>query len=398
MNYETEEQFTPASHDFHKHTSLEQRKKLGQYMTPSLVSKHLVSELDIQPNERVLDPAVGTGELLFHALLSQPDAYYEGWDVDKHVLDYARQNLPSGIPLESKSALEALPLEKWDVIIANPPYFEMKLNDAQKAYFAPVMGGRPNIFTLFFYQAMCLLKEGGRLGFIVPPSMNNGAFFLNLRRFLIKQGHIKHIKIFTDAKLFHGAQIAAQAIIIEKGKMRKEQPFVFHREDKPFFVEDKESILSFWEGKSSLHDLGYKVITGPIVWNRYKGQFASSEGSIPIVYASDIGVDGKLSWDSRNEYRRYIAKQSRLPVSKRAIVVNRVTRGLGSRSLRAALVNKEFYGENHINVILPRSGLTPLVSMDELLRKIQSVDTRYITAFTGSAQISTRELEYLIPL
>ena len=78
------------------------------------------------------------------------------------------------------------------------------------------MGGRTNIFSLFIYQGLKLLKNGGYLAFVVPPSMNNGAYFSKLREFIVENSNIEFMKVLKDPKMFHEALQSTMIIILKK--------------------------------------------------------------------------------------------------------------------------------------------------------------------------------------
>lgn len=373
-------------------------------MTPRAVSSLLLDRVPIKPGDRVLDPAVGTGELLNAARIRVPDAIYEGWDIDPTVLKYATQ--ADSIIYSEKDCLTIDATPEYDVIIANPPYFEFKLDDLQKAKFKPVIGGRVNIFTLFFYQAMNLLKDGGHMGFIVPPSMDNGAYFKNLRKFLLSQAELVDLYVIHKSDHFIDAQTSAQIIVFRKTtSSTKDSKFVFTSVDKSnntensIFTTDVDYLEKAWDGKKSLWDLGYSVATGCIAWNQYKGQFVTKENGVPIIYAKDIKVDGTISAHPNFSERRYLPRSVHPgSIKSGAIVVNRITGAVGSGILRAALVDDgEFFGENHVNVITARQGVEQVVDLPELLTKIASVDATYLSLLTGNTQISAKELAHHIP-
>ena len=114
--------------------SLESRKALGQYMTPASIGDVMADMLDLDPasSPDVLDPACGTGELLLAVQRACPNAHLFGFDIDEGMVDAARENVPdSNIRLLSIFD-EASVAEhgKYDYVIGNPPYFEMKKDRA----------------------------------------------------------------------------------------------------------------------------------------------------------------------------------------------------------------------------------------------------------------------------
>lgn len=393
-------EFLQSSLDYTANTPLEHRKKNGQYMTPRAVSSLLLDRLPIKPGDKVLDPAVGTGELLYAASERVPDAVYEGWDIDENILSYTKPQ--ENISFAQKDALSLDASPAYDVIIANPPYFEFKLSAEQKRKFLPVIGGRVNIFSLFFYQSMNLLKDGGYLGFIVPPSMNNGAYFKNLRRWLLAEAELQDLLVISKSDHFIDAQTAAQIIVFQKKQGPKNHQFVFSSKDKsngsdtPIFTSDVEYLRNAWQGKQSLWDLGYVALTGSVPWNLYKGKFLS-EG-VPLIYSKDIALDGSVVLSPKLADRRYLPEGIPGQVSSPAIVVNRITGSVGSGALRASIYRGgAFYGENHVNVILPRQGVEPAVSVDDLYHRVRDVDGGYLGLLTGNTQISAKELSHHIP-
>ena len=247
-------EFLQTSLDFSANTPLEHRKAMGQYMTPRAVSSILLDRMPIQQGDTILDPAAGTGELLYAAAARVPDATYEGWDIDETILKYTT-NTPN-ITFKQVDCLTVDAKETYDVIIANPPYFEMKLDASQKAKFSSVVGGRTNIFSLFFYQAVKLLKDGGHIGFIVPPSMNNGAFFKNLRQFLLDNCELVDLHIITKSDHFIDAQTSAQIIVLKKTKAPVlSKKFVFVSTDNAtgkenvIFTQNTDYLAAAWDGK-----------------------------------------------------------------------------------------------------------------------------------------------------
>lgn len=372
-------------------------------MTPHAVSSILLDRLPIKKGDTVLDPAVGTGELLYAAAERVPGATYEGWDIDASILEYTT-NTPN-ITFKQEDCLAVDAKEKYDVIIANPPYFELKLDAAQKTKFASVIGGRTNIFSLFFYQAVQLLKDGGHMGFIVPPSMNNGAFFKNLRKFLLESCELVDLHIINKSDHFIDAQTSAQIIVFKKTKTPAlSKKFVFVSTDNStakenvIFTQNTDYLAKAWVGKKSLWDLGYIVSTGSVVWNQNKDNFVGENDGIPLIYAKDIKANGTIAYHAPLNDRRYLPVGTSDAITGGGIVVNRITGAVGSGVLRAALKNDgPFFGENHVNVVTARKNFTPEIDLSELLVRIRQVDPAYLALLTGNTQISARELGHHIP-
>lgn len=396
--------FTPETIEWLKTANLKERQSKGQYMTPRHLRSYLLDQLDLKPGHKVLDPAVGTGEFLRQALEIQPEIEVTGWDVDCSILEIARRNCPSA-NLVCRSGLDDYEGELFDFVIGNPPYFELKLDSHAKSKFSQVVNGRPNIYGLFFQVGLEVLKPGGTLAYVVPPSMNAGAYFKSLRQYLTKTNHVVSLKVFNDSSMFVDAQTAVQVIVIRKGLGASKHTFEVNDPHSGVtslvFCEDPKSFAKLYEGCVSLFSLGYEAVTGTTVWNQHKESLvnkADSADTIPLLYARNI-VDGGIELTSDDRRPQYI-RGGRSMIGE-AIVVNRIIGGVGKGVIKAGLIPEgfRFAAENHLNVIRPIAGSTQKVSVRELFELINDPEIiEKARTLTGNTQLSATEWTYLIPI
>ena len=66
---------------------------------------------------------------------------------------------------------------KFDIVIANPPYFKLNKNDPRATRHAYAVYGQPNIYGLFMVACARALAPEGRWCFITPRSWTNGPYF-----------------------------------------------------------------------------------------------------------------------------------------------------------------------------------------------------------------------------
>ena len=405
------ENLSKGSLDYLSSTSIEKRNRLGQYLTPRMISELAVKHLPMKLGDKVLDPAVGTGELLLAVKRANPSVSLYGWDVDVEVLGVARGNLGLKAKLINQDALWVTDKNNFfDVVIANPPYFEMPISTREREAYGEVISGRANIFALFFKKAIELVKDEGYLAFIVPPSMNNGGYFTSLREYIVKNSEIKFIKVINDSTLFLEAQTSVQIIILQKKinpKLNKRyvvdlKKITSSPVSRYLFTEVAGKIEESWTGKSSIYNLGYTVITGSLPWNQHKTSLYAeqSEGFLLVYYSKDIGSDGKITFNPNMDKRRFMDSTKKDPLEGQAILVNRIVGGVGVGALRAAMVKGKYYAENHVNVIIPRVETKQLVSLPKLHKALTSDPSikGYLQAFTGNTQLSASELKYFIPI
>jgi len=397
-----DKQFSNVTADWLRSSDLNERKALGQYMTPAYLRDYLLDKISLFPGARVLDPAVGTGEFLRSAIEIEPGIHAFGWDIDPKILQFARANVPEA-SLSELSALELPAKEEFDFVIGNPPYFEMKLTGDQSSQFSEVVAGRANIFALFFKVGIEALKPGGMLAYVVPPSMNNGAYFKALRRFLTKQNHILSVKVFSKSDLFVDAQTSVQVITVKKGKGKSSNvlELPIRGDLEPLIFENVAEIEAHYKNSSSLFDLGYEAVTGNIVWNQHRDSLTNdrSKAQTTLYYARNIS-GGKIVLvedEKKPQYLNFIPSTKFLGP---AILVNRIIGGVGKGVINAAFVpeGEVFCAENHLNVIRVRKNTIPNITFSELLELISSEDTlRTARLVTGNTQLSATEWNYLLP-
>ena len=429
------------------------RKVGGQYLTPRPVAEALIDRVDLRRGMKVLDPGVGTGELLRAVLDREPGAKAFGWDVDVTAIEAARELVPEA-DLEVKSALEdevpSDPVDGFDLVVGNPPYFQLRLEPADRERFAAVISGRANIFALFFQIGLGQLRPGGTLAYIVPPSMNSGAYFEGLREYLTSGAGVCDLTILEGTDIFEGANTAAQLLVLKKdsegqnsnpqagnavgrktrspGHNPTHREFVFRREvpeagfRRVIFSPDPARLESEFEGRRTIWESGLEAVTGQVIWNENRDRLVEEPGPgrVRLVWSHDIGEGELREVPGKEGKPAYYdtSGEGKSPLTGPAIVVNRVVGAVGRGELRAALIpaGEQFLAENHVNVIRPRSAEDrggsgynqggrksdpPVSEVDwggvlaSLLRP--GLGTR-VQLLTGNTQISAKELTHLLPL
>ncbi len=380
-----------------------ERKERGQYMTPRLVRSRLLDKLTLEPGMRVLDPGVGTGEFLADVRERESGTELTGWDVDPVVLEVAGRNVPNA-KLELRSALEAPSADLFDLVIGNPPYFQFRAAPQMKKRFAPVISGRPNIFALFFQVGIKLLAPGGTLAFVVPPSMNNGAYFEALREYILRETAIVDLEVLSGNGLFTGANTVVQLIVLRRGESSSD--FTFSREQpesgfkRTVFSNRPQELRDAFAGRVSVWEAGYEAVTGSIVWNQSRQALRHfpEAGAHPLLWAKNI-QGGELVLGSTDKRPQFVRAAN--PMEGPALVVNRIVGAVGKAGIRAALVPEgmRFFGENHVNVVRPRRGADQKVALESLLAQLNDPEmASVVRLLTGNTQISATELTHLIPI
>ncbi|MBS1530394.1 MAG: hypothetical protein JSU01_08815 [Bacteroidetes bacterium] len=157
-----------------------------------------------------------------------------------------------------------------------------------------------------------------------------------------------------------------------------------------------------------LSDWGYKVSTGPLVWNRHKEQLKEKfEGaSYPIVWSESITANGNFVWKTEKKnhlpYLKLKNGDNWLITKKSCVLLQRTTSKEQSKRLIASVLPIEFIREkggvvveNHLNMLIPIIGndiVDPIVLSVFLNSEIVNDAFRCLS---GSVAVSAYELESL---
>ncbi len=206
------------------------RYETGSYYTNRNLIKKIIKEKDLW-NKKVIDPAAGTGNFLIQLLIFfknkfnnkfefinyiEKNIYYN--EIKKTSIDIFILRLRFlsysffKIDLNEKDIsrirnnifnddflLNFNKEEKYDAIIGNPPYLGTKslgkeyLNKIKKVY-----GFTDDLYSLFIFKSIPLLKENGFLSFVTSSTYMTITSKERLRNLLINNGIYKIIKNHKD--------------------------------------------------------------------------------------------------------------------------------------------------------------------------------------------------------
>ena len=264
-------------HDYLHLVSQEMRKRLGQYITPSVIVKYILEAAGYREDadildRRLADPACGSAIFLveatrvYLAALRRAGDPIEAWyprvraafvgvDVDPIACLYARFNLsllltPAilfWVDAHPNASLPALPIycldtlraivtelsaprlffydtpplrltDSFDFVVGNPPYHKIgRLGRELKDAFRASLYGHPNAYGLFLHAGLEMLRPGGVLGYIIPRSMLSGLYFKNLRRFIEQQAVLREVTLIAERKkVFENVLQGTMVLILQR--------------------------------------------------------------------------------------------------------------------------------------------------------------------------------------
>lgn len=215
----------------------ESGKSKGQFYIPAEVSRILAKVIGIDKctdhNATICDPACGSGSLLIRALSEDPFEI-SGYGQEKEVATAGLAKMNA--VLHNKATViragntfsephftridDASELERFDYIVANPPFSLKNWSDGLREYGRFTgYGDRPpekNGDYAWLMHILKTLKSTGKAAVILPHGvLFRGNSEGTIRKSIIDKGWIKEI-ISLPPNLFYGTGIPACILIIDK--------------------------------------------------------------------------------------------------------------------------------------------------------------------------------------
>jgi adenine-specific DNA-methyltransferase len=441
-----------------------QRGSLGAFYTPPALAERLLDmagEAGVDwRTARILDPACGGGAFLLPAakrliealgdcapalVLKQIGTRLLGLELDPYAADLAQTALEilltdlsrrAGKPIPKLvrivDTLEETPKADFDLVIGNPPYGRVGLTPEQRQRFARSLYGHANLYGVFTDIALRWTRPGGLIAYLTPTSFLAGQYFSALRGLLAKEAPpIAFDFVHARSGVFEGVLQETLLAVYKRGakpgraevhyltvssereaEVRRNGTVGLPRTLRAPWMAPREpehsALIAHVETMASrLSDLGYRVSTGPLVWNRFKNQLRRqrSKGALPLIWAEAVTSDGRFVFraDRRNHepYFKLEPGDGWLRVDTPCVLLQRTTAKEQSRRLICAELPAAFIEEhggvvveNHLNMILPVGRPRVSARVIAALLNSQVVD-QVFRCISGSVAVSAFELEAL---
>lgn len=221
-------------------------KKHGVVYTPTDLADFLSSEMIVNHNKSlddmisVLDPAVGRGELLISIGNSLKKRFphkkliLSGFETDSTTAASTMAELQHIFPEDTiniihNDFLTVEPIDKYDFIIANPPYIRTQILGSEKAQELAkryALSGRVDIYYAFLLYTKLFLKDNGIAGYITSNKFFTIKSGASVREYMLSNYQIRRIVDFGDTKLFAAAVLPC-IIVFSNGETLEPQTVRF---------------------------------------------------------------------------------------------------------------------------------------------------------------------------
>lgn len=455
------------------------RKSLAMYFTPPSLTVRLLADLKAQGVKfdcgKYFDPACGGAAFLAPVALEMKATMKNKGATPSEILTHIENNL-CGMEIDGnlcalsthflKMALyEEIGAVGWvpdfniqignslselvdfygtiDVLLCNPPYRKLNVKETKtyKSDYAEISEGQPNMYGLFIFLSIKLLKNNGICSVVTPTSFLSGRYFSKLRSVLLKETQLVNIGIvsgrtgvFIDVlqetsitmfrrnliKPTHNTTTTISSISRNGESKNVGSCFLpnsgavwpIPRIEADVLLIEKSSASSF-----RINDYGYDIRIGCFVWNRdirpvymtaAEAKRKKTKTAIPLLWSSDIKHGENLCFTGNKKdngepcFVDFGDRLHRSIIRRKSLILQRVTSNDQSRRLVVSIVPESifndyggFVGENHI-VILEQVVSKPVLSLKQMAELLGSYEIdRYFRSISSTTNVSAFELSQL---
>lgn len=210
------------------------RKARGAFFTPEPIAQFITDWAIRADGDRILEPSCGEAAFLVAAAhrleqLGSPvknaDVQVDGVDIHQPSAESARHVMRRlGIQGEVTTSdfFRVDPSPKYNAVIGNPPYIryqdfsgEARTRSRAAALKAGVsISGLASSWAAFTIHSALFLRQGGRLGLVLPAELLSVNYAAEVRRFLLERFQRVDLVLFTE-RVFPGVQEEVLLLLAE---------------------------------------------------------------------------------------------------------------------------------------------------------------------------------------
>lgn len=230
-----------------RYDHVKSRKQEGAHYTPEIfadfISKKIIEHASLKQNIKIVDPAIGDGELLINLVQnlyanSIKKIEIHGYDINPASIDIAKNRLKNNFPdlhlnlhntdflqicleTDPSNLFSTMSNPEFDLLIANPPYIRTQVLGAEQTQLLRQnfgLKGRIDIYQAFLVAMKVVLNPNGVAGVIVSNRFLTTKGAGKFREIIHNQYSIKGIWDFGDTKVFEAAVLPAVMVLSPRNK------------------------------------------------------------------------------------------------------------------------------------------------------------------------------------
>jgi len=251
----------------------------GEFYTPRAVTKFMAEMVDPKVNEKIMDPACGTGGFLVCAIEHMREQKYiktaaQERKLKDRIIGYEKKQLPHllcttnmmihGIPspenINHDNTLERSYMTGWkpsdrvDVILTNPPFGGMEKDGVENNF--PAEFKTRETADLFLTLIIRILKNEGRAAVVLPDGTLFGeGIKTRIKKRLLEECNLHTIVRLPNSVFAPYTSIKTNILFFEKGKPTKKIWYYEHQlpegqkaynKTRPMRPEEMEACKKWW--------------------------------------------------------------------------------------------------------------------------------------------------------
>lgn len=246
---------------FQKFLASHEKGESGQFFTPPPIIKFCIDIIQPQPDEKIIDPACGSGGFLLSSLRYIKENFSNvkpeeivsrnlfGFDINKSIAKIARMqllleangrvNVFCTNSLSEVAELKCLvgkddQFEGFDIVLANPPFGTMGkitnsnllskfdlgfkwTGDGTHFYKTNKLLAGQVTEILFIERCLSLLKEGGRMAIILPNGHFENSSLEHLRHYIKQRAKVRAVvNLPQETFIPYGTGVKTSILFLEK--------------------------------------------------------------------------------------------------------------------------------------------------------------------------------------
>ena len=199
------------------------KKKLGQFFTNPSIAEFMAKLVVDDSTKTLLDPAVGPGIFVEKTNMISNKIDITCYEIDNKMITEYKKNIKFDTNLVKKDYLTSNNNNKYDSIIANPPYNKFQEIDNRKDLidlferkYSIKLSGYSNYCIYFLIKSLNELNPNGKCAYIIPYEFMNAGYGEIVKEYILKTKMLsKIIKFDSNIKLFNDAMTTSCILYFE---------------------------------------------------------------------------------------------------------------------------------------------------------------------------------------
>lgn len=203
-------------------------KNKGVVFTPEYITNFMADFIEDDMRLKIFEPCCGKGVFL-KTLIERGYKNIHANDIDSVFVDECKTSFNS-VSYYNNNFIDFNQEDKYDVIIGNPPYVKIQNlanEDIVKIKNQYDIKGNLDLYLYFIVKCVDMLKDDGKLIFIIPNSFMYNKSCEKIKQRFIDMGYLEYVIDFKHEKIFKGYSVYTCILVINKKDSSSRKSFLY---------------------------------------------------------------------------------------------------------------------------------------------------------------------------